>query len=280
MEGLKETLDYANATTHDPREYRRDGIVNQGTINDTGHSSINGYTVINQGAIGGSGYLYVYDNGSFSNIGTISVSGLGIDDYGSFSNGGTISVGNLNINFDSFTNTNTGMIAADVGGGSSSISSLYSFDNEGTIAVTNGDTLSLRALSLGSGTHTNNGTISVGSGSRLIFSGSLSGTGSMVIQDGGTLEVQSGALADSVNFAGVGTLQVDGPNLVTGTLSGLASGDVIDFVHAILTGAPLSTTTPSPLPSQADRPKISPSQAPSRQAISSRRRSMAWAAAK
>jgi hypothetical protein len=80
-------------------------------------------------------------------------------------------------------------------------------------------------------------------GGRLNFNGSLGGTGSMVIQDGGTLEVQSGILADTVNFAGVGTLEVDGLNLVTGTLNGLATGDVIDFAHAILTGAVVNNNT-------------------------------------
>ena len=46
-----------------------------------------------------------------------------------------------------------------------------------------------------------------------------------------------------MNFAGVGTLQLDGPNLVTGTLSGLATGDVIALPHATVTNAVVNGTT-------------------------------------
>jgi hypothetical protein len=44
---------------------------------------------------------------------------------------------------------------------------------------------------------------SVGSGGRIVFNGSLGGTGSMVIKDGGTLEVAGNDLSDNVSFAGV-----------------------------------------------------------------------------
>jgi autotransporter passenger strand-loop-strand repeat protein len=214
----------------------------------------------------GSGSLNITDYNSFSNSGTISVSSLSINYYtisnsgtiaGSsidieaddgFSNSGMISGSNLGILAFGFSNTSTGMIVADVSGGSGWINSQSGgFDNEGAISVTNGDTLTIRfidAPQYGTPDVTNNGTISMGSGGRLILNGygSLGGTGSMVIQDGGTLEVQS-ALADTVNFAGVGTLQVDGLNLVTGTLNGLAAGDVIDFAHATLTGAVVNNHT-------------------------------------
>ena len=162
-----------------------------------------------------------------------------------FTNTGTISGNNLSITDNSSPFTNSGTIAADGSGGSNiNLTNNFtagSFDNEHTITATNGATLSLSVG--GTSSSINNGTISVGSGSRLILNGSLGGTGSMVIQDGGTLEVQSGTLADTVNFAGVGTLQLEGPNLVTGALSGLATGDVIALPHAIATSAVVNGTT-------------------------------------
>jgi hypothetical protein len=134
--------------------------------------------------------------------------------------------------------TNTGTITAS--GGSSLIQS-YSFDNENVISATNGDTLDLYANGV------NNGTISVGgAGSRLIFNYySLGGSGPMLINNGGTLEVAGGTLSDGVTFASgaVGTLQLDGPNHLTGTISGLAVGDVIAFAHATVTNAVVNGTT-------------------------------------
>jgi hypothetical protein len=41
----------------------------------------------------------------------------------------------------------------------------------------------------------------------------------------------------------VGTLQLDAPNLLTGTISGLAVGDLIDFAHATVTNAVVNGTT-------------------------------------
>jgi large repetitive protein len=150
----------------------------------------------------------------------------------SFTNSGTISSYSLSMSVSSsFTNTSNGMITAD-GSGSGQIYSSLHFDNEGTIAVTNGDTLGLSTYGNGS---TNNGIISVESSGRLIFGGVLAGTGSMVINDGGTLEVSYSNLSDGVSFAGIGTLQVDGFGLVSGALSELTTGDALDFPHAVVT---------------------------------------------
>ncbi|UQR65125.1 Ig-like domain-containing protein [Bradyrhizobium sp. C-145] len=200
-----------------------DGVVNQATINVTGYLRIGGYDVSNSGTISGN-QLDLYSPHSLNNSGTISGNQLTLEGDVSFSNTGAI------------TTNGTGSIYVS-----------GHFDNEGTISVANGATLTLSDYAYYA-TNKNNGTISIGSGGRLIFNGStgssyaLSGSGSFVINQGGTLELQSGTLSETVNFAGAGTLQLDGPGLFTGTIAGLTVGDVIDFAHATLTGAVVNGT--------------------------------------
>jgi hypothetical protein len=259
------------------------GVDNQGTVNVTGALSVNGYAVSNEGTISGGSVSIANNANNFSNSfingngGTISGITLSFSGGGNFINNGSISetsslyVNNANniantglISANSirfFSNgatplsnsgtisgssitifsgmTNTGTIATS--GGSSTIQSHSSFDNENVISATNGETLDLNANGV------NNGTISVGgAGSRLVFNNySLGGSGQMLINNGGTLEVAGGTLSDGVTFASgaVGTLQLDGPNLLTGTISGLAVGDVIAFAHATVTNAVVNGTT-------------------------------------
>ena len=76
----------------------------------------------------------------------------------------------------------------------------------------------------------------------------LSSAGSFVINDGGTLELSFGLLSDAVNFTAgaVGTLQLDvtnGANLFTGILSGLSTGDAIDFANTVVTKAAIDGNT-------------------------------------
>jgi hypothetical protein len=157
-----------------------------------------------------------------------------------------------------FTLINDGTITADTNGGSININA-WAFDNEGTIAVSNGDTLNLYAqgtsfnpipLPSYSPLSVNNGTISVGSGGHLTFSGYMGGSGSFVINDGGTLELSFGMLSDAVTFAAgaMGTLQLDGAiangsTQFTGTLSGLSTGDAIDFANTVVTKAAIDGNT-------------------------------------
>jgi hypothetical protein len=182
-----------------------DGIDNQGTINISGSLNIRSVAVTNEGTIDGSG--------STLNI----TSGL--------VNNGTITATNL-----SLRGSNEGTITATGSG----VGSISGFDNENAIAVINGDKLNFFG-------GINNGTISVGSNGRAIFS-NFGGGGSIIINDAGTVEVQSGTLANTIDFAGIGTLQLDGP-LAIGALSGLTTGDVIDFAHATLTSAIINGTT-------------------------------------
>ena len=247
-----------------------DGVDNQGAINVKTLLIIEGNTISNEGSIVGSGAVDViyssslsvateatllatqsltidgqqfHASGAFTNNGTISSRNIDVRlGSGAFVNNGNISGNNLDFYYgSSFTNGKTGTISAEGNSGYCGFN-LYAgqfFDNEGVISATSGDVLGLYLTS-----GVNNGTISVGSGSRVIFgAGSLSGTGSMVINDGGNLEVQSGNLSDNVNFAGIGTLQLDGPNLFTGSISGLTTGDAIDFAHASIIGAVVNTTT-------------------------------------
>ena len=155
-----------------------------------------------------------------------------------------------NISASGFTLVNDGTITADTSGGSGNMST-WAFNNEGTIAVSNGDTLALSALGFNADpsipSSANNGTISVGSGGRLNFSGFMGGSGSFIIGDGGTLEL-SGTLSNTVTFAAgaVGTLQLDGTlsgNPFIGTLSGLNTGDAIDFTGTIVTQAVINGNT-------------------------------------
>ena len=258
-----------------------DGIVNEGTINDTGGLGINGYAFTNQGSISGAGDLSIYGQSSFLNDtgksisagnvsigggsalnkGTISaVSNLSIGAFGTFTNNGTISaqtVSDGSIYSSNGTIANNGTISAQALGlyvsslvnngsisGSGTLQLSGSFDNENLIAGADGATLQF--TDYGYGSNVNNGTISTGANGRIIFNNSsspLSGSGSFVINDGSTLELQSGKLANNVNFAGIGTLQLDAANLFTGQISGLAVGDAIEFPHATITSAILNDAT-------------------------------------
>ena len=251
-----------------------DAFTNEGAISGNGSLGISGSSITNDnGKTISAGTVSITSRsagtGSITNDGTISGQSVSINDnYGAFTNQGTISgdtlfIGasngaaysnpfvnnagisgrNLTIDASEIAFTNNATITASGIGGSGEISYYGpSFDNEGTITVTNGDTLNLIDNAYTTANN-NNGTISAGSGGRLVFSGNLGGTGNMVINDAGTLELSSGTLADQVSFAGVGNLQLDAPGVLTGTISGLADGDVIDFKDTILTSAVANGTT-------------------------------------
>jgi hypothetical protein len=194
-------------------------IVNDGTIETDGAlhvGTIVGYDVTNKGTISvGSGAgIAVHVASSFDNSGTISgQGGFGVTGAAAFTNTGTIGVG-----------------SAQIAAGS--------FDNESTITVATGATAT---ITVNSGS--NNGMISVGG--RLSLGGTLGGSGAIIINDAGTLELTAGTLSEAVSFAsgGVGTLQLDGRHLFTGTLSGLAIGDTIDFAKADVTTASIAGNT-------------------------------------
>jgi hypothetical protein len=245
-----------------------DGIINESAINVTSSLTLNSYAITNDGSIsGGSGsdLRFNLGAGGFTNDAGVTITADNVsidgseDSSSNVSNEGTITsnngffLGDSNNSGDTFTNDSTitgdgsvdfiidasrlindGTINVNVTTLSNQIAS-GSFDNEGTINLGAGDTLD---FDVGG---SNNKTISLGANSRLVFDGgTLGGSGDIVINNGSTLEAQFGTLADTIDFAGIGTLQLDGPNLVTASLEGLASGDVIDFPHATLTNAVLN----------------------------------------
>ncbi len=114
------------------------------------------------------------------------------------------------------------------------------FDNEGVIFIESGTAFNL-TLSEG----VNNGVIDVGVDTLIFNGGSLSGGGTIGIEDLGKVEIASGSISNAIHFLGAGTLQLDtlgalGPS---GSLSGLAIGDVIDFAHLAVTGGSYDDTS-------------------------------------
>jgi hypothetical protein len=203
-------------------------------------STINDGTFIVSGA--GNAYLqtsYVYNDGFIQlDSGTAaSWSVLSIESHIAFVNYGTVDLNgpyaSLNIN------------GVQWGG---------AIDNEGMIEATGGEA-GYDGLVI-TGNVTNNGTIAVsGAGSQITIENednittSVSGAGELLIGDGGTLLILGSSVSCNVVFgAGGGGLVLDeygngNPGLFTGTISGLAVGDVIDFGNKGITGYALNGGT-------------------------------------
>jgi Ca2+-binding RTX toxin-like protein len=82
------------------------------------------------------------------------------------------------------------------------------------------------------------------SGGALDITGAITGAGSLAIDAGATLEL-GGATAEGVAFAsgGTATLILDAPSDLTGAISGLILGDVIDFKGVSVSSATISGST-------------------------------------
>ena len=129
------------------------------------------------------------------------------------------------------------------------------FDNSGTLQLGGGifssgaatltNESSGRVFGYGTlgGTVANSGLIEA-KGGTLIVTSALSGTGSAQIDAGSSLELAA-AVSETVTFAagGAGTLKLDAPSSFTGTIAGLANGDVIDLKALAITGGQLSGST-------------------------------------
>ncbi len=91
----------------------------------------------------------------------------------------------------------------------------------------------------------NAGTMTADSGAILNLAGAVSdtsGTGSTVIDAGGTVEI--GAFdQQAVTFDGVGTLQINQGANLTGAIDGLAVGDIIDFANTTITSTAINGST-------------------------------------
>ncbi len=87
------------------------------------------------------------------------------------------------------------------------------------------------------GALTNNGKIEATTGA-LVLASAVSGTGALQIDSGATLEAKSSSSAgETVTYGGIGAvLKLDTPAAFASIISGLAPGNVIDFVKTTLTG--------------------------------------------
>ena len=126
-------------------------------------------------------------------------------------------------------NEAAGIINANVSGEPIIINTGNPVTNAGLIEATNGGTLTIDDSVVNSGTLAANGGI-------LDVVGAVSGSGSATISGVGMLEL-GGTDAQTVTFNGAGTLKLDGSSDFTGTVAGLAIGDVIDLANTTVTTA-------------------------------------------
>ena len=89
---------------------------------------------------------------------------------------------------------------------------------------------------------TNNDVLEATNGGILDVVSNVTGTGSATISGGGRLEL-GGTDAQTVTFDDASTLQLDGTSDFTGTVRGLAVGDIIDLANTIVTSAAWDGTT-------------------------------------
>ncbi len=122
----------------------------------------------------------------------------------------------------------------DAVGGSNTIGAGTAVINYGTIEATGG-TLAIHAAIVNAGTLK-------AEGGTLVVDGDISGTGTATIGNGGTLDL-GGADAQTVTFDGLGTLRLEASSHFTGTISGLAAGDIIDLAGTVVTSAYFEGTT-------------------------------------
>ncbi|MDQ2861750.1 MAG: hypothetical protein M3T55_13735 [Pseudomonadota bacterium] len=111
---------------------------------------------------------------------------------------------------------NAGQIDAAASGGSFSVT-IPTFENDGQVVVSNGDTFNLV--------------------------GALTGAGSLTIASGGTADIGSTAASQQVAFAdATGTLKLSSAANFAGTLSGAVAGDKIDLIKTAATSATVNAS--------------------------------------
>ena len=125
-------------------------------------------------------------------------------------------------------NSAAGIINADVGGGQIIINTGNAVTNAGLFEASNGGILRIDDQVANAGTLAANGGL-------LDLVGAVTGSGAATINSGGTLEL-GGTDAQTVTFItpGTGALKLDGTSDFTGTIAGLAAGDVIDLANTIV----------------------------------------------
>jgi hypothetical protein len=110
------------------------------------------------------------------------------------------------------------------------------FTNQGTINVTNG------SLSVKGSSFSNEGKIAISNGGYAdLGSTTLTSTGTLLLGNGGTLEIASPTSA-KITYNGPATLILDNPYGYTGTLAGLAAGDTLQLDGQSISSATISGT--------------------------------------
>ena len=129
--------------------------------------------------------------------------------------------------------TNAGTVIAN-GGTNGALDLSLGIGGAGALSVTTSSALILAGDSPSA--IVNNGTIYDTSG--LLLVSSLTGAGTLVVQNGGTIELSGGA-SQNIGFSGTAaTLRLDAPSLYTGTIAGFGKGDSL-----ILAGVTASSAT-------------------------------------
>jgi hypothetical protein len=254
-------------------------IVNKGTITSASGIGIsvgtgNGLTTISSGTISvtnsgtmtasGSSYNAVVQinndstqGATFTNTGSIvanlysagSSQSLAVSDYNSsvvgdngaitINNSGTIS-GNVNLGWPQ---TSASTFNNQVGG----IWNIYGRNYfNGAGAITNSGTINLAGSSdLYGAAISNSGMINVAAMGAAFIGGAVSGTGTFNIGDGASLELASSvASGQTVSFGGnTGALTLDNPSGLSGSIAGLAVGDIITLQGTTISGAGVSGST-------------------------------------
>jgi hypothetical protein len=207
--------------------------------------------IVNHGAILVEDASTLTLQGSIGNSGTITVSGNTDKTYLGIGSGGATLTGSGTINLSDSPNNFVTQQASGVtltnvnntiSGGGTLLGQTMTLVNSGVIAATD----SANSLTLNPGSSiVNDGTL-VASGGMLVVDGPVSGSGTQIITNGGTLVLVSGSSEDTVFDSGGGggneTLQIDSP--YSGTISGFShNGDVIDIAN-LPSGLPFSNQGP------------------------------------
>ncbi len=188
---------------------------NTGLLNDAGVIDFSGAGLIDNAA-----------SGTFNMTGTDSAIDVGSYGSGTFLNEGVLELSEAGSSQIQATLINSGAI--ELSGGTFNASSLNLIAG----ATLSGFGTVQNAIANAGKVEASNGDLDI--------TGSISGTGQLVIGGSSTLEL-GGTVSEAVSFGGASSvLKLDAPNSFSSTLSGLASSDVIDIASTTVSSATLS----------------------------------------
>ena len=162
---------------------------------------------------------------------------------GSLDNSGNVTANDTStVSFEGYTVTNESGATIEAAG-----SGTVSFDNAG---ITNDSGATIESLGAGAAVDFTNDQVTnlgalIANGGIMEIADAVTGSGSITIENGGTLDL--GSTAPAVTFSGnnAGTLRLENPSGFAGAgqIEGLALGDIIDFPGATITSASISGST-------------------------------------